>query len=220
MKVILIDDHPLVLSALQTAVGELDRQAEVVSASHAQAAREALARHPDCDLLLLDLKLPDGNGHALLAEFRRSHPAVPVVVVSASENRDDVLLALDAGAMGYVCKRSTQAEIVDALRAVLAGEVVMPARLASTPRAGGGLEEKGAALDNSLPALDRLGLTPRQRDVLQLLLKGMPNKVIARELKLSVETVKDHVASLLRALGVVSRTQAVLKVSRLLPGTE
>lgn len=230
MRVMLIDDHPLIVSALQRILRELDAHIEVVPAGSAAAAREVLRGDTGFDLVLLDLALPDVDGHAFLRELRRTQPSLPVVVVSASERTADVVRAIDAGAMGFVTKRSTAQGLLDALRGVLRGAIVVPDGLAPEPlpepdavaahvalapvvaAPGPGLDARA-----SLRAgLQSMGMTPRQLDVLELLLQGKPNKLIARELRLSVETVKDHVRAVLRTLNVTTRTQAVLAVSRLL----
>ena len=247
MRAMLIDDHPLIASAMQRILRELDEGAEVVTAGSAAAAREVLRADTGFDLLLLDLALPDAHGHAFLGELRRTHPCLPIVVVSASERAADVVRAIDAGAMGFVTKRATPQVLLQSLRAVLQGVIVVPDELASEPppepdagavqaaHAAHAVHAVHAALGPApaapAPGLDAraslraclqsLGMTPRQLDVLELLLQGKPNKLIARELRLSVETVKDHVRAVLRTLNVTTRTQAVLAVSRLLsaPGS-
>jgi DNA-binding NarL/FixJ family response regulator len=232
MRVMLIDDHPLIVSALQRILRELDEQVTIVPAGSAADARAALRADAAFDLLLLDLALPDTDGHAFLAELRRTHPSLPVVVVSASERAADVVRAIDAGAMGFVTKRATARDLLDALRAVLQGVIVVPDALTPEPLPEPDAVAAHAALGplRGMPAppldaraslragLQSLGMTPRQLDVLELLLQGKPNKLIARELRLSVETVKDHVRAVLRTLNVTTRTQAVLAVSRLLAG--
>lgn len=225
MRVMLIDDHPLIVSALQRILRELDGPVDVVSAGSAAAAREVLRTDTCFELVLLDLALPDMDGHTFLGELRRTHPALPVVVVSASERAVDVVRAIDTGAMGFVTKRSTPQVLLQALRAVMQGVIVVPDDLAPEPLPEPDAVTAHAALElgpgpdarASLRAgLQGLGMTPRQFDVLELLLQGKPNKLIARELRLSVETVKDHVRAVLRTLNVTTRTQAVLAVSRLL----
>jgi DNA-binding NarL/FixJ family response regulator len=228
MKVLLIDDHPLILQALQTVIQSLGNDTTVVGASSARAARETLKAEGDFDLVLLDLHLGDADGFEVLAEFRRTYPALPVVVVSASDRHSDVIKAIDLGAMGFVPKRASNDSLFEALNMVMSGGIyIPPMTLGSEP----GSKPEGDtvpsvlrvvgehAQDSSLPGatspLADIGLTPRQTDVLALLLKGLPNKLIARELNLSVETVKDHVAAVLRALNVSSRTQAVLAVSQM-----
>lgn len=229
MKVLLVDDHPLILSALQTVIKGLGDHVNVVGAGSARAAREALLAENDFDLVLLDLQLGDADGFDLLVEFRSSYPALPVVVVSASDRASDVIRSIDLGAMGFVPKRSTNEMLFEALHMVMSGGIYVPPMSIGTdaPVQGRRRTDMPAsplnvvnqeATDSGFqtqPSLASLGLTPRQTDVLALLLQGNPNKLIARELGLSVETVKDHVAAVLRALGVSSRTQAVLAVSQM-----
>lgn len=228
MKVLLVDDHPLILSALQTVIKGLGDHVNVVGAGSARAAREALKASDDFDLVLLDLQLGDADGFDLLVEFRAAYPALPVVVVSASDRASDVIRSIDLGAMGFVPKRATNETLFEALHMVMSGGIYVPpmsigvepsVTRRSTDAASGQLNVVNKEATDSgfqtQPSLASLGLTPRQTDVLALLLQGNPNKLIARELGLSVETVKDHVAAVLRALGVSSRTQAVLAVSQM-----
>ena len=230
MKVLLIDDHPLILSALQTVIQGLGDDVTVVGVDGAVNARAALKEDPDFDLVLLDLALGDANGFDLLAELRAAYPAVPVVVVSASERTSDVIRAIDAGAMGFVSKRSSHAALFEALRMVMSGGLYVPHHMLgldipveaegdTVPSVMRAVPENARAEPHQQAlSLDKVGLTRRQTDVLALLLQGKPNKLIARELNLSVETVKDHVAAVLRALNVNSRTQAVLAVSQMTQG--
>jgi DNA-binding NarL/FixJ family response regulator len=226
VKVLLIDDHPLILSALKTAISGLEEGVSVVDVADAQAARDVLLQDSDFDLVLLDLRLGEDDGFEVLSEFRTAYPALPVVVVSASDRTSDVIRSIDLGAMGFVPKRSSNDTLFEALRMVLCGGIYVPkmnlgAAHDPSGRFGVGepaaprlMPEPSAALAKVSP-LEALGLTPRQNEVLALLLQGKPNKLIARDLKLSVETVKDHVAAVLRALNVGSRTQAVLAMSEL-----
>jgi DNA-binding NarL/FixJ family response regulator len=236
MKVLLVDDHPLVLSALQSVIQGLGGQTAVVGVETAEAARAALAEQADIDLVLLDLSLGDADGFEVLVEFRAAYPAVPVVVVSASDRASDVIRAIDSGAMGFVPKRSSHADLHEALRLVMSGAMYVPPSMLGLEfgrSLGSALAHAQAAAQQAdgnplplgpgaqpeqhqkLPTLEELGLTPRQAEVMALLLQGLPNKLIARQLNLSVETVKDHVAAVLRALKVSSRTQAVLAVSQM-----
>jgi DNA-binding NarL/FixJ family response regulator len=227
MKVLLIDDHPLILSALKSVIAALSDDVTVVCASSAAEARQTLARDADFDLVLLDLALGDADGFDVLSEFRNSYPALPVVVVSASDRASDVIRAIDLGAMGFVPKRASNDTLFEALRLVMSGGIYVP-QMTLGAEAGPayaetvpavmhrtGQEAAASGYQRPPPSFAALGLTPRQADVLALLLQGMPNKLIAREMNLSVETVKDHVAAVLRALGVSSRTQAVLAVAQL-----
>ena len=224
MKVLVIDDHPLILSALQNVVQGMGDPGSVavVGVAGARAAREALAADPGFDLVLLDLRLGDADGFDLLVELRNGWPAIPVVVVSASDRSADVIRAIDLGAMGFVPKRASNETLMEALGVVMAGGIYVPPMTMgegeqALPAEG---DRRAPSLGGHAPAPNALAqfkLTPRQTDVLGLLLRGLSNKLIARELNLSVETVKDHVAAVLRALGVNSRTQAVLAVSQM-PG--
>jgi len=218
MKVLLVDDHPLILSALQAMIQSLDAEVEVTAVGSAAAARTALASGIDFDLVLLDLQLGDASGFDVLVEMRKAHPALPVVVLSASDRASDVIQSIDLGAMGFVPKRASTETLVEALRLVMSGGIYVPAmHLGANQGAPGGAAIPAAAQGNfqTPPSFEELGLTPRQSDVLTQLLQGKPNKEIARRLGLSVETVKDHVQAVLRALGVSSRTQAVLAVSQM-----
>jgi DNA-binding NarL/FixJ family response regulator len=212
MKVLLIDDHPMMLEALAAVIQAMRPEAEVLKAQGAGDAQRLLEAHPAVDLTLLDLMLGDGDGFEVLGTLREAHPTVPVVVVSASENAGDIVRALDLGAMGFVPKRASHQTLVEALRKVLSGGIFIPDTLYGANR---GAPTPGSSTVQEPIHLDRWSLTPRQRDVLGCLLRGLPNKLIARELDLSVETVKDHVASVLRSLNVTSRTQAVLAVSQI-----
>lgn len=231
MKVLLVDDHPLILDALRVLLSTLEAQVAVTGAGSAAEARAILAAGADPDLILLDLSLGDADGFDLLTEFRNAHPGLPIVVVSASERASDVIRAIDLGAMGFVPKRASNASLKEALRMVMAGGLYVPPAMFgmnASPAPFGGTSspteppplgpQAQPAPHQRVTSLERLNLTPRQRDVLGLLLKGLPNKLIARELNLSVETVKDHVAAVLRTLGVSTRTQAVLAVSQLTQG--
>ncbi len=233
MKVLLVDDHPLVLSALQTVILTIGSDTTVLGVETAQAARAALRDDPDFDLVLLDLVLGDGDGFELLDEFRANYPAVPLVVVSASDRTSDVIRAIDSGAMGYLPKKSAHAELQHALRLVMTGSMYVPTQLLGLPfnrslaptsgdTVPGVVDGAGPPLGltarqelHKALSMKDLALTPRQAEVLSLLLQGLPNKLIARQLNLSVETVKDHVAAVLRALGASTRTQAVLAVSQM-----
>ena len=224
---LLVDDHPLILSALQLVIKGLGDDVSVRGAASAEQARAALLEDADYDLVLLDLALGDADGFEVLTELRATYPALPVVVVSASDRTSDVIRAIDLGAMGFVPKRSSNDALREALGVVMSGGLYVPPMMLGLDRgtaaAATAPQQRSAPLGEHARAepaqrvdvLEKAGLTPRQTEVLQLLLRGLPNKLIARELNLSVETVKDHVAAVLRALGVNTRTQAVLAVSQM-----
>lgn len=202
MKILVVDDHPLIQQALAHALPALHGAIDVIAAIDRDEALTALARHPDCALVLLDLTLPGAHGLDLLAQLRRDFPLLPVVVLSATHDRATVGAAMAAGAQGYIAKTSTPDELLDAVRTVLEGGRSVTSRVAALAPAVGGI------------AGEALGLTHRQADVLRLLLQGKPNKLICRDLRLSEGTVKVHVSAILKALNVRSRAQAIAELSR------
>jgi DNA-binding NarL/FixJ family response regulator len=126
LKVLLIDDHPLILSALQSVIQGLGDDVIVIGAGSAHAARDILKREADCDLVLLDLHLADADGFDVLIELRSKYPSLPVVVVSASDRSSDVIRAIDLGAMGFVPKRATNDQLFEALHMVMSGGIYVP----------------------------------------------------------------------------------------------
>ncbi|MBA4218368.1 MAG: response regulator transcription factor [Proteobacteria bacterium] len=203
MRVLLVDAFPMVRAALTGLVEQHFAGAQVQGVDTVAAARAALAQGLP-RLVLLDLRVE--GGFELLQELHRDHLMLPVVVVSGSDDTEDALRALGAGAMGYVPERSDLPTLVQALQLVLAGGTYVPAL---KPRADDAPAAPTAA-PSAAPEWAELPLTPRQKHVLHLLTQGLSNKLIARELGVSVDTVKDHVAAVFKALGVSSRTQAVL----------
>jgi DNA-binding NarL/FixJ family response regulator len=217
VKILVVDDHPLILEALHHVLKQLDSDIEVRDAQSAETGRALVAANADAGLLLLDLTLPGADGLDLLAEIREANPGIPVVVLSGSDRREDVVRALDLGAMGFIPKTSSNQIMLGALRLVLSGGVYLPPFALAHHGADSGAALSAAEPDGrKRPATPRdLGLTDRQAQVLGLILKGKPNKVICRELGLAEGTVKIHVAAILRALNVSTRTQAVIEASRI-----
>jgi DNA-binding NarL/FixJ family response regulator len=167
-------------------------------------------QHPDLDLMLLDLNMPDMSGIAALDELGRRHPDIPVVMLSGSEDRPSMRAAFDHGAAGFIPKSALSEVLVSALRLVFAGGIYVPPQLLDA--ADPPLRRTAAAAATGDPRLD---LTDRQQEVLNLLLQGKTNKEICRLLQLAEPTVKVHVSAILRALGVHTRMQAVVAAGRL-----
>lgn len=213
MKILVVDDHPLILEALHHVLRQLDRNVEIHDARSADEGRRLVASHPDAGLLLLDLSLPGADGLAFLEELRGAAPALPVVVLSGSDRREDILRSIDLGAMGYIPKTSSNQVMLQALRLVLSGGVYLPPVALAQRETANPVAFDGEPVRRT--SARELGLTARQAQVLQLILQGKPNKVICRELGLAEGTVKIHVAAILRALNVSTRTQAVIEASRL-----
>lgn len=202
MKILVVDDHPLIQQALAAALPQLDGAIDVLAALDRDSTRAALARHPDCALVLLDLALPGAHGFDLLGELVRDYRRIPVVVLSATHDRATVATALAAGARGYVAKTSTPNELIDAIRTVLGGGRSVTSDY-----------ERPRTAIADLPVAV-YGLTQRQADVLRLLIQGKPNKLICRDLELSEGTVKVHVSAILKALNVRTRSEVIVELSR------
>lgn len=193
MKILVVDDHVLVrrgLAALLTADGS---STEVLHAGNLAEGLEAVKANPGLDAVLLDLKLPDGDGLAAIGEIAEQRADLPVLILSSSEDPDDVRRALDLGALGYVPKSASPEALMEAVKMVLDGEIYVPALMSGMPTTGRG-------------ALGEL--TPRQIEVLAAVARGLSNKEIGLKFVLSEKTVKAHVGAIFRALGVANRTQA------------
>jgi DNA-binding NarL/FixJ family response regulator len=212
MKILVVDDHPLILEALKQVLRDLHPDIEVLEARDGQQAAEQTAAHADLSLILLDLTLPNVHGLELLAGLRRDFPDIPVVVLSATEDRDTVLRAINDGAMGFIPKTSRTEVLVAALRLVFSGGVYLPPSVFAGP-VHAASEPRTLAPASRSPK--EVGLTERQAQVLALLVQGKSNKLICRALDLAEGTVKIHVTAILRALNVSNRTQALVAVSRL-----
>ncbi|MDP4302661.1 response regulator [Leptothrix discophora] len=214
MKFLIVDDHALIRDAMHSVLRGLRSGATVLEAANAEAALRCLADHPDTDLVLLDLHLPDQDDLQLLATVVERHPAVAVVMLSGDMDQATMRRALDLGAQGYIPKGETREVLTSALALVLAGGVYVPrAALRGAPSSS--LPVPAAAAPANPSSANSLGLTDRQLEVLALLMQGKNNKLICRALDLAEPTVKNHVSAILRALGVGSRTEAVLAVTRL-----
>ncbi len=218
MKVLIVDDHPLVRDALREHLRRLEDGAEVFEARTGAEVLGLAGLHPDADLVLLDLNLPDVHGFSALTALRERHPAIPVVVLSANQDQGTVLKALDRGAMGFIPKTAGTEVMLNALRLVLSGGVYLPTDVLASRLSPSGAPEEPAPqrrIGDSVQMPADLGLTERQAQVLALMVQGKPNKLICRELGLAESTIKIHITAILRALNVANRTQAVIAVSRL-----
>lgn len=194
-RIVVADDHPLFRAALLSAVRKASPEAEVDERDSLAGARVALAAGP-VDLLLLDLKLSDCEGFAGLATVRSEHPTVPVAVVSASEDDATVRRALVMGAGGFIPKSATLETMVEAIGAILAGDGWSPEVSA---------DEDAEAMDKRIASL-----TPSQMKILMGLRQGRLNKQIAYDLGVTEATIKAHLTTVFRKLGVQNRTQAVI----------
>ena len=195
-RVVLVDDHRLFRAGVRS---ELGPTIEVVGEAGSVEEAVALIKDLDPDVVLLDVHLPDGGGEAVIAGVAAERPAVKFLALSVSDAADDVIGVIRAGARGYVTKTISGAELTDAIQRVAVGDAVFSPRLA-----GFVLD---AFHDGETPHRDDEldHLTPREREVLQLIARGYRYKEIAARLHLSVKTVESHVSAVLRKLQLSSR---------------
>ena len=206
-RIIIVDDHPLFRSALRQTLASGDASILVEEAGDIAALMAALERDRDCDLVLLDLNMPQSRGFSGLLLVRAQYPEVPVMIISAVEEGAVIRRAFELGASGYLHKSVGPVDIRRAIETVLSGEVYVP----------DGMELPVEDAHSTL--MKRLGtLTPQQIRVLMMLSDGLMNKQIAYELSISEATVKAHVSAILQKLDVDSRTQAVIAAARIEEG--
>ncbi len=200
MKILLIDDHPLFRAGIATILKALAEQVQLLETSSCEEALELISEQDGFDLLLLDLNLPGIDGLAGLQKLRNGTPSTPIVVLSASEDRNKIKEAIAQGAKGYIPKSANSEVIISALRLVFSGGIYLPMAVFDDDRTNIASEKivngKGERL------------TKRQYDVLVLLVKGKTNKAIAMALSMAENTVRVHVAAILKFLSVNNRTEA------------
>ena len=206
-RFLIVDDHPLFRGALRQVLEGLFPSVSIEEAGSLDQVAEILGRGDDVDLVLLDLAMPGVRGFSGLLYLRAQFPAVPIVVVSATEESGAIRRSIEFGASGFIPKSLGTEAIRGAVTAVLDGAVWTPP----------GVETGGDATDAAV--VHRLAtLTPQQVRVLMMLSEGLLNKQIAYELSVSEATVKAHVSAILQKLGVESRTQAVITAGRITAG--
>lgn len=204
---IIADDHPLFRAALREVVGRQIPGAQVIEVSSLEALQLAITEHPESDMILLDLRMPGAKGLSSLLHLRTERPAVPIVVISASEDPCVVQRSLDFGASGFIPKSASIETIGESLRTVLNGGISAPLSSERCSQA----EEQERELARRLSTL-----TPQQLKVLIMLAEGQSNKYIAGHLAITEATVKAHITAILRKLGIERRTQAAVLAQRLM----
>jgi two-component system, NarL family, nitrate/nitrite response regulator NarL len=200
MRILLADDHDLVRDSIEEFLKRLDRDVQVLHAATLPQALELARQDVPLDAILLDLRMPGMNGLAGLKAMRMTRAGVPVVVISGETDPDTVRGALQAGAAGFLPKTMRGTAMLSALRLILSGERYVPDLVVATSGEPASVGPRGAGFP---------GLTQREREVMSLLVQGLPNKEIGQRLKIEVVTVALHLRSIYRKLGVSSRTQAV-----------
>ena len=208
MNILIVDDHPLFRHALIQAVRYSLPQASISETASVAELYQRLETGAEPDLMLLDLHLPGASGFSALVHVRSQFPTIPIIVVSAHEEANIIQRSIAHGAMGYIPKSAPPANIGEAIKAVLEGDIWLPPNLAHHPN------DPRAASETELA--DKIqSLTPQQFRVLMMVAEGLLNKQIAYELDVSEATIKAHVTAIFRKLGVQNRTQAVLAIGAL-----
>ncbi|MDH5632328.1 MAG: response regulator transcription factor [Gammaproteobacteria bacterium] len=200
-KILVADDHSVFRDGIKSLFAEFGDNVEIIECGSCQQTLDVVDRHADLDLVLFDLRMHDMDGFEVLATIVRKRYTLPVIVISASEDADDMKRCLDVGAMGYIPKYETGDVMRSAIQLVLSGSIYTPAAM--------------SASRNTRLAPELAGLTSRQMDVLQLMMEGCKNQDIASKLGITEVTIKTHVSAILKSLGVENRTQAVLKAKQL-----
>ena len=214
-RVLVLDKHAVYRTGLRVLISTQMPSAEVLEADNPV---QALAQIQECvfDLVLLGLDLSDSVTVDTLKAMHEASPATRFAIISASDRRADILAALARGVHGFISKKQSDADILDAINRLLSGQIYVPRSLTEAGDGEASVNPKGK---EGVPFLsteaDLSKLTKRQSEVLLLLAKGMSNKEIARSLEIAEATTKIHMAALLRALGVRNRTEAAYKVGKI-----
>ena len=211
MKILVVDDHVLIREALRGVLREAADNVEIVEAPDSRRAMQRIEETPDLELILLDLNLPDSSGFDLLVELRERYPAISVVMLSASNDRDDITRALELGALGFIPKSAEREVMLSAFKLIFAGGIYVPPEILARPQPAPPM----APRSGPPPSAGELGLTERQADVLALMMRGKSNKAICRALDIAEPTVKNHVTAILKALQASNRTEAVIAAGAL-----
>lgn len=206
MKILLADDHPLFRAGVKPVLEKLDRHVTIQEAVDYPSAFETMHQAGEVDLVLMDLYMPGMSGIEGIIRFRATFPDAPLVVLSASEQREDIQQLLAAGALGYITKSSPSDIILKALRQVLAGGVYAPPDLFPPQEDG----SPATPVSSRYPSLSY-----RQIQVLRELAKGQSNKQIGYALDVTEGTVKLHLAQIFKILKVNNRTEAVLVAQKM-----
>ena len=195
---LIADDHAVFRQGLRAVLGRLDPEAHVIETESFTAAMALSAVLPAVSLIVADLRMPDRDGFSGMRSLRQGWPATPILALSASEQAEDVFMALEAGASGYVPKSTSASRLIEVMRLVMLGGIYVPREL----------------IDGRAPQPPAPALTGRQREILTLVVEGCSNKEIARRMAIRSGTVKAHLAAIMRHYGVNNRVRLLLEVNR------
>ena len=210
-RAIVVDDHPIVRNALVTSLLALSVFAEIETANCLQELKAKLERDCDFQLLILDLSLTDISGSGGIMFVRERYPDIPILVFSASDDVDTIIQCFEHGVHGFVSKNSSMQVFINAIKVVLEGGIHIPTSAAQ--RLGFNLPESTHSESHSSDV--RPQFTPKQQEVFEQLLQGVPNRVIAKRLGMAEGTVKTHLHKVYQLLHVNSRAKAILKSQQL-----
>ena len=206
-KILIADDHPLFREAIHNVISDGFHHFTARETADLDSALELTQQHDDLDLILLDLNMPGMHGLNGLINLRNEAPTIPVVIVSAEQDKQVVLQAITYGAVGFITKSSPRAQMTEAIQQILNGNVYLPSDIIRTQKTG--TRRSMNDTPNFPPELLQ-ALTRKQLLVLERMTKGESNKQIAYTLEIAETTVKAHVSAILRKLNVHNRVQAIL----------
>ncbi len=206
-KILIADDHPLFREAIHNVIQDGFPGSEILETADLDSALSLTLEHDDLDLVLLDLNMPGMHGLNGLINLRNEAPTIPVVIVSAEQDKQVVLQAITYGACGFITKSSPRAQMTDAIEQILNGNVYLPSDIIRSQKAN---TRHFQHSEPSIPPELLQALTRKQLLVLERMTKGESNKQIAYNLDIAETTVKAHVSAILRKLNVHNRVQAIL----------
>ncbi|MDI3326649.1 response regulator transcription factor [Pontibacterium granulatum] len=212
-KILIADDHPLFREAITNVIEKSFPGCETIETEDLDSALAIAQESDDLDLILLDLNMPGMNGLNGLITLRNESPTIPVVIVSAEEDKQVVLQAITYGAVGFITKSSPREQMTEALNQILAGNVYLPSDIIRSSQPEN--RRSSRKDENQIPPELLSSLTRRQLLVLERMSKGESNKQIAYNLNIAETTVKAHVSAILRKLNVHNRIQAVLSAGNI-----
>ncbi len=212
-KILIADDHPLFREAITNVIQTGFPEAETLETEDLDTALSLAQTHDDLDLVLLDLNMPGMNGLNGLISLRNEAPTIPVVIVSAEDDKQIVLQAITCGAVGFISKSSPRAQMTEALEQILQGNVYLPSDIIRQSDQDSNRRNRRNSEHPQIAPELLSSLTRRQLLVLERMAKGESNKQIAYNLHIAETTVKAHVSAILRKLGVHNRVQAILSAS-------
>lgn len=204
LRILIADDHPLFRKGMRTLLGSM---AEVECVGEASTGSEAIALASSLqpDLIIMDIQMQDLNGIESTRRIVQASPHIRVLIVTLFEDNESVFAAMRAGARGYVLKDTDEAEMLQAIRSVGAGQAIFSPAIAAR------LADFFASPHSILPRSSFPSLTDREREILALIAQSKPNAVIAHELELTPKTVSNYVSNILTKLQVVDRAEAILR---------